>query len=103
MQLHRVWGTVMSRYAKGARAERRTMRVLEAAGYRAHRFAGSHGEWDVVAFGPFGVRLIQCKAGTARPTALEREAMQLYLVPSYVTREVWRWPDRAREPIVEVL
>jgi predicted RNA binding protein YcfA (HicA-like mRNA interferase family) len=40
----------VSRYAAGVEAERKTMAVLEAAGYQTARMAGSHGMFDVIAW-----------------------------------------------------
>jgi Holliday junction resolvase len=92
-------------YAKGARAERRAQRVLEAGGYLTVRSAGSGGLIDVVGIGPAGVRLLSIKAGTARLSALEREALEQLAarVSVHVSVEYWRFPDRARVPIVEIL
>jgi len=88
-------------YRRGVRAEYRTMRLLEAAGYQAFRTAGSHGIVDVIAVNKLGVRAIQCKAGVANVTPAEREALRLMPRPSNCTAEVWRWKDRAREPLIE--
>ena len=49
--------------AKGAKAERRTMQVLERAGYVCTRAGASLGVVDVIAVGPHDVRLIQVKSG----------------------------------------
>ena len=48
--------------AKGSRQERRSMALLEAAGYSCVKSGGSLGEWDVVALGPQGVVLVQVKS-----------------------------------------
>jgi Holliday junction resolvase len=90
--------------AKGTRAEHRTMRVLEAAGYACTRAAASLGLFDVIAVGPGDVRLVQCKAGK-HPwlSPAEREALVLFAVPPNVRKELWKWRDYAREPEIEVL
>lgn len=90
--------------AKGSRAEHRTIRVLEAAGYRCTRAAGSMGEWDVIAVGPGDVRLIQVKCGV-KPwcSPAEREALELFPVGAGVRKELWKWRDYARTPDIEVL
>ena len=92
----------MTRYAKGRRAEYKTMRVLEAAGYTTLRTAGSHGVADVVALGSTGaVRLISVKSGTARPTAVEREALEeLQSQSNHWSVEIWRWLPRQKEPLI---
>ena len=50
--------------AKGSRAERRAIRILEAAGYTCTKAGGSLGVFDVIAIGPRDIRAIQVKAGT---------------------------------------
>lgn len=90
--------------AKGTRAEHRTIRVLEAAGYRCCRAAASLGEWDVIAIGPGDVRLIQVKCGKNPycPPA-EMEAMTLFAVGPGVRKELWKWRDWARQPEIVVV
>ncbi len=88
-------------YRKGADRERRTVALLEAAGYTAGRSAGSHGKIDVFAFDANGFRLIQCKSGDANVTPKDREALKGMARPHNATVEVWRWPDRTREPLIE--
>lgn len=79
------------------------MRMLEAQGYSCTRAAASLGVWDVIAIGPHDIRAIQVKSGGARCSRIEREQMALFRCPENVRREIWRWPDRARLPLVEVL
>ena len=92
----------MNTKRKGTRAEHRTMRVLEAAGYACTRAAASLGVWDVIAIGPQGVRLCQVKCNR-RPGSVEMEAMRSFPAPVGVTRELWIWHDHARQPVIEVL
>ena len=73
--------------AKGTRLEHRTMRVLEAAGYKCCRSAASLGEWDA----------------NRRPGSVEMETLHSFQTPANCSREVWVWKDRARQPIIEVL
>ena len=90
----------MNAKAKGSRAERRAIAILEAAGYVCTRAGASLGLFDVVAIGPHDVRCIQVKANEYL-SALEREQIQALTVPSNVTREYWRFVDgRPREPII---
>ncbi len=93
----------MNAYRKGRRREYATQRVLERCGYFTFRMAGSHSPIDVIALGPADVRLIQVKSGTAKVTPLERE--KLKTLPNYpwASLEIWRWPDGAREPLIEVV
>lgn len=49
-------------YLAGRRFEYEVMRAYEEMGYKTLRTAGSHGEFDVVAYHPHsGVIMIQCK------------------------------------------
>lgn len=92
----------MNTAAKGRRAEHRVRRILEAAGYEVTRSAASRGVWDLIAWNARAVRFIQVKAGTAEASALEREAMQLAVVPIGATKELWIVRDR-EAPRSEVL
>lgn len=89
--------------AKGTRAELRAMRILEAAGYVCTRASASLGLFDVIGVGPADVRLVQVKSGGAYLSGVEREAIAALRVAPNVTRECWRFPDRARVPVIEVL
>ena len=91
----------MNAKAKGSRAERRAIAILEAAGYVCTKAGGSLGLFDVIAIGPADVRLLQVKAGTKYLSALEREAIGALVVPANVSRECWRFPDRCKNPIIE--
>ncbi len=88
---------------KGRRAEWKAQRILEAAGYTVTRAAASKGVADLIAFNAIGFRLISVKCGTKYASAIEKEAMRACAVPPNATREVWRFPDYAREPLIEVL
>jgi len=93
----------MNGKAKGTRAEHRAMRILEAAGYVCTRAGASLGLFDVIAVGPADVRLVQVKAGSKYLSAIEREQIVGLAVPANVSRECWRFPDRARAPLIERL
>lgn len=92
----------MNAKAKGSRAERKAMRLLESIGYACTRAAASLGTFDVVAVGPRDVKLVQVKSNRW-PGSVEMEAIQLFACPSFVSKEVWRWNDHARKPIVKVV
>jgi len=94
----------MDRKRKGTRLERRTIKMLEAAGYLCIRAAGSLGPIDLAAFNGFGVRLIQVKAN-AWPGPVEREGLRAAAknLPPNALIECWRWNDNAREPIIKLL
>ena len=51
----------MKTKAKGSRNERRTMALLEAAGYSCTRSGGSFGAFDVIGIGSADVVLVQVK------------------------------------------
>ncbi len=79
------------------------MRLLEAGGYVCTRAGGSLGLFDVIAIGAHDVRLVQVKAGGKYLSRVERAQILALVVPANVTREVWRFPDRCRAPLVERL
>lgn len=94
----------MNAKAKGTRAEHRAMRILEAVGYYCVRAGGSLGMFDVIAIGPRDVRCIQVKAGDGNYCSkIEREMMRDCRMLEACSREIWRFPDRCREPLIEVL
>ena len=95
----------MANYHKGRRREWATQRVLESAGYLTTRSSSSKGMWDVTAARPGDVRLISVKSGSARPSAVELEALIAVATAMRGTAsvEVWRWPDRCRVPQIDVL
>ncbi len=69
-----------SNYTRGREREYRSMRYLEASGYRAFRTAGSHGEFDVLGVSPTGFVLVQCKFN-CKPTPAEYEAIREFPAP----------------------
>lgn len=75
--------------AKGTRAERLAIRILEAAGYVCTKAGASLGLFDVIAIGPTTCGL-QVKAGSNYLSAIEREQTQALTVPAAVSRECWR-------------
>ena len=93
----------MNGKAKGSRAERRAIKQLEAAGYRCTKAGASLGLFDVIAIGTTHVRCLQVKAGTRYCSAIEREQLELCQVPVNVSKEIWRFPDRCKAPLIEVL
>lgn len=89
---------------KGRRAEHRARRILEAAGYEVCRAAGSKGPADLIAWNTNAIRFISVKCGTKYLSAVEREALTTQMQwPPNASVECWRFPDRAREPLIEVL
>jgi hypothetical protein len=88
---------------KGAKAERKCVKLLEAAGYLCTKSGGSLGLFDVIAIGEHDVRLVQVKSGTKRLTLLEREAIRELKVPANVSKQYWRYLDRVKDPVIEHL
>lgn len=88
---------------KGARAERRAIAMLEAAGYVCTKAGGSLGAFDVIAISAQTIRCVQVKSGGQYCSAVEREHLHLVAVPANVSKEIWRFPDRCRHPLIERL
>jgi len=89
----------MNPKAKGTRNEHRSMAVLEAAGYRCTRSAGSLGEWDVIGISGRDVVLVQIKTRDW-PGAVEMEQLKMFVAPPNVRKLIHRWTDR--RPLPEV-
>jgi len=93
-------------YKRGQKTEERACQELERVGYYASRSAGSHGIWDVVAVGPTGIRLIQCKRTKQYyQSDYEQAKEQLKGLPVLpgVSREIWVWRDNEGWVIQEVV
>jgi Holliday junction resolvase len=88
---------------KGRRAEHKARHLLEAAGFTVTRAAGSKGIADLIAWDSVSFRLISVKSGTTYASAVEREALATCPAPVNTSREIWRFPDRARAPLIERL
>lgn len=86
--------------AKGTRNEHRSMAVLEAAGYRCSRSAGSLGAWDLFGIGRTDVVLCQVKTRDW-PGAVEMETLRMFDVPPNCRKLLHRWRDRQRLPDVK--
>lgn len=89
----------MNAKAKGSRNEHRSIALLEAAGYRCTRSAGSLGEWDIIGVGSTDVVLCQVKTRDW-PGAAEMETLKLFPAPANCRKLVHRWRDRQRLPDV---
>lgn len=77
------------------------MAILTAAGYACSRAAASLGIFDVIAIGAADIRLVQVKSGGAYCSGIEREQIARFVAPSICSREIWRFPDRCKEPLIE--
>ena len=87
---------------KGTRGELKTRRRLEASGYVCIKSGGSLGAFDVIGIGAEDIVLVQSKVNGYASRA-ERAAMLALTLPTNARREIWRWLDRVREPLIERL
>lgn len=86
---------------KGTRNEHKCIKLLEEIGYKCMRAGGSLGAWDVIAIGPSDIKLIQVKTNRWPGTA-EMELLSGFPVPYACTKEVWRWNDYERRPVIKM-
>lgn len=89
--------------AKGTRAELRAVRILERAGYNCTKAGGSLGMFDVIGIGAQDIRCLQVKAGGEYCSKVERELMRECARPPNMSVEIWRFPDRCKDPLIERL
>lgn len=89
----------MNAKAKGTRNERRSIRLLEAAGYACTRSGASLGVFDIIGVGSTDVVLVQVKTRDW-PGTVEMEAISLFPAPPNARKLIHRWRDRRRTPDV---
>mgnify|MGYP001591465097 CR=1 FL=1 len=88
-------------YRKGYRLEKKTARILEAAGMYTVESRGSHGLFDVVGISRNGLVLVQVKsAGHPAGPAERQELAEFANCPPGTVKLIHTWRDRAREPEV---
>jgi Holliday junction resolvase len=92
----------MNSKAKGARTEYKARRILEAAGYQVVKAGGSLGLFDLIAYCSTDARFIQVKAN-GYCSAAEREQLALVQLPPGCSKEIWRFKDRVKAPLIERL
>src|SRR5262245_37734781 len=92
-------GSRVNAKAKGARNEHRSIRLLEASGYRCTRAAASWGVFDVVGVSATDVVLVQVKTRDW-PGATEMESIKLFPAPANARKLIHRWRDRESLPDV---
>jgi hypothetical protein len=82
----------MNRKAKGSRNERRSMKILEAAGYACTRSAASLGAFDII-----GIRstdFVVCQVKTRDwPAEVKMEEIRGFRCPPNCRRLIHRWRD----------
>ena len=84
---------------KGSRNERRTIQILEGAGYQCTKSGGSLGAWDVIGIGSRDFVLVQVKTRDY-PGSVEMETLQNFIAPPNCRKLIHRWRDRQRLPDV---
>ena len=92
----------MNSKRKGTRNEHRSIRLLQAAGYRCCRSAASLGVWDIVGIASTDCVLVQVKTRDW-PGSVEMEQLKLFPCPPNFRKLVHRWRDRQRVPDVKEL
>lgn len=92
----------MNTKAKGSRNERRSMVILEAAGYQCCKSAASLGAWDIIGIGSIDLVLVQVKSNQW-PGSVEMETLRGFVAPPNARKLVHRWRDRQRIPDVKEL
>lgn len=92
----------LNRAAKGARVERKAVAMLRGLGFSVTRSAASLGAWDLVAVDSLRLMLVQVRANRW-PSRAEMERLRAFRCPPGTVREVWRWDDFAKAPLVRRL
>ncbi len=92
----------MNAKAKGNRNERKTIKLLEAAGYACTRAAASLGVFDVIGISATDFVLCQVKSNDW-PGSVEMESMKQFPAPANARKLVHRWKDRQSEPDVRIV
>jgi Holliday junction resolvase len=90
----------MNRKAKGSRNERKSARLLQAAGYKVTKSGASLGCFDLIGISATDIVLVQCKSN-AWPSNLEMEAIKEFKAPSNSRKLIHRWNDRESLPIIK--
>jgi len=85
-------------YDRGVEKERKAQEQLEEVGYETMRTAGSHGLFDVIAYGPSNARFIQVKRvkqDQSWKSEYDNAKEKLETLPEInpVSVEIWIWED----------
>ena len=89
----------MNAKAKGNRNERKSIKLLEAAGYSCMKAGASLGTFDIIGIGSTDFILCQVKTRDW-PGSVEMETIKNFVAPSNARKLVHRWRDR--QPIPDV-
>ena len=84
---------------KGSRNERRSIKILETAGYTCFKSGGSIGIFDIIGISATDIVLVQVKSNH-NPSPVEIEAMELFICPENCRKLIHRWNDYSRLPVV---
>ena len=90
----------MNTKRKGSRNERRSMALLEAAGYSCTKSGASLGCFDIIAIGSTDIICCQVKSNRPAP-AHEMETMKNFVCPPNCRKLLHIWMDRQRQPVVK--
>lgn len=82
---------------KGRRAEYKSIRILEDAGYQCIRSAASKGVFDLVAVKSDDIIFCQVKSGRW-PGRAEMDAIANFEMPPNCRRIIHRWRDGQADP-----
>ena len=85
---------------KGSRNERRSVKLLETAGYTCLKSGGSLGIFDIIGISATDIVLVQVKSN-CNPSPVEIEAMEFFICPKNCRKLIHRWNDYNRLPIVK--
>lgn len=88
--------------AKGSRNERRSIALLESAGYACTKSGGSLGVFDIIGISKTDVLLVQVKSNR-EPPPHEREQMRDFMAPKNARKLIHVWKDRKALPHVTEL
>lgn len=89
----------MNMKAKGSKNERRTIKTLEAVGYRCTKSGASLGAWDVIGIGTTDTVVVQVKTNDW-PGSGEMETLRDFPTPPNYRKLIHRWRDRQSLPDV---
>ena len=84
---------------KGSRNERRSIKILETAGYTCFKSGGSIGIFDIIGISATDIVLVQVKSNH-NPSLVEIEAMELFVCPKNCKKLIHKWNDYSRLPVV---
>jgi hypothetical protein len=101
----------MNTRAKGRRSEYKAKKILEDVGYSVTLTQSPSkwsleqdmfGLWDLIAVNAVSVRFVQIKTNGYASKEWKEQA-GLWQCPPNCTKEVWRFLDRVKEPIITIL